>query len=167
MTQGEIPPPAAAPAPPAIAPEARQFDFWIGDWDLTWGEGEQGTNRIRAILDGRVIEEQFDGRPATTLRGLSVSTYTPALGKWQQTWVDNEGSYLDFTGGWEAGPPARMVLTRSAIVQGTPVLQRMVWHHITPGTLDWNWERSADDGATWQTVWAIHYQRKPTANPGA
>ncbi len=23
-----------------------EFDFWIGNWDLTWGENDRGTNRI-------------------------------------------------------------------------------------------------------------------------
>src|SRR4051794_21470059 len=93
--------------------EARQFDFWLGDWDLTWGEDQRGRNVITAILDGRVIQEQFDGLAATPLRGMSVSVYDERQGRWQQTWVDNSGGYLDFTGGWADG---RMVLTRPATV---------------------------------------------------
>ena len=34
----------------SLLPEARQFDFWIGDWDATWGEDQRGTNRVRSIL---------------------------------------------------------------------------------------------------------------------
>jgi hypothetical protein len=71
--------------------EARQFDFWIGDWDAHWGDGARGTNIIRAVLDDAVILENFDGRPGTPLLGMSVSVYNAALGKWQQTWVDNQG----------------------------------------------------------------------------
>ena len=80
------------------SPELRQFDFWLGEWDLTWGESGRGINRITAVLDNRVIQEEFDGTPSTPLRGLSVSTYNAQMGKWQQTWVDNTGSYLDFVG---------------------------------------------------------------------
>ncbi len=137
--------------------ELRQFDFWLGDWDLTWGEDGRGTNRITAVLDKRVIQEQFDGTPSTPLRGLSVSTYNTTLGKWQQTWVDNSGSYLDFVGEFADG---KMILSREATLQGKPILQRMVWYNITKQALDWNWERSEDGGETWQIMWQIRYQRK-------
>jgi hypothetical protein len=53
---------------------ARQFDFWLGEWDLTWGDGEHGTNSIYLDFDGRVIVESFDGRPSTGLQGMSIST---------------------------------------------------------------------------------------------
>ena len=89
--------------------------------------------------------------------GVSVSTFNPALGKWQQTWVDNSGGYLDFTGEFVDG---KMILSREAIVQEKPIKQRMVFYNIAENELDWNWERSNDDGETWQVVWHIHYQRK-------
>ena len=37
------------------------------------------------------------------LRGLSVSLFNARSGKWQQTWVDNEGAYLDFVGEFKDG----------------------------------------------------------------
>jgi hypothetical protein len=67
-------------------PPERQFDFWLGDWQLAWGEGQQGTNRIDKILDGKVIREQFDGNPAMPFQGLSLSVYNPGLEEWRQTW---------------------------------------------------------------------------------
>jgi hypothetical protein len=44
---------------------ARDFDFWLGDWDVSWGEGERGTNVTEAIFGSKVILERFDGRPRT------------------------------------------------------------------------------------------------------
>lgn len=148
---------------PCSQPEAQQFDFWIGAWDLAWGEGAGGRNVIEKTLGNCVIVENFDGSPATPLRGMSVSTYNARLQQWQQTWVDNQGSYLDFTGGWQ---DSRMVLQREATVDGSKVLQRMVWFDITPDALRWNWERSVDDGATWEVLWAITYTRAEAQRPG-
>ena len=141
----------------ALSPEARQFDFWIGDWDATWGEDQRGTNRVRSILEDAVILENFDGTPGTPLRGMSVSTYNAAIGKWQQTWVDNQASYLDFVGEWQGD---RMALQRAATIDGRRCLQRMVWYNIALDQFDWNWERSDDDGQTWHVLWKIHYSRK-------
>lgn len=139
-------------------PAARQFDFWIGEWKLAWGEKGHGTNTVRRILNDCVIEERFVGQmPDGPYRGRSVSAYDPERGVWLQTWVDDRGSYLDFSGGLEDG---RMVLQRETVKDGGPVLQRMVWYNISDHELDWNWEQSEDGGATWTTRWHIHYTRQ-------
>lgn len=141
----------------AEPPQLSQFAFWIGDWDLTWGEDgqERGTNRIRPILNGKVVLEEFDGAPALDFRGKSVSVYDPARG-WLQTWVDNAGAYLDFSGGMQGD---RMVLSRQFEREGQTVHQRMVWYNIRPDEMDWNWERSTD-GQNWEVLWHIHYRRR-------
>ena len=88
---------------------------------------------------------------------MSVSAYDAERGRWCQTWVDNSGSYLDFTGTFEDG---KMILSRDAIVRGEACKQRMVWYNIEASQLDWNWERSDDGGITWRVLWQIHYQKK-------
>jgi hypothetical protein len=134
-----------------------EFDFWIGDWDLSWADGGKGTNRISKRLDDRVVIEEFDGAPGTPLKGMSVSVFDTLLWKWRQVWVDNSGGYLDFIGGRVDG---KMVLQRSAEREGKPILQRMVWYGIARDSLEWNWERSEDGGGTWTVLWKIHYRRK-------
>lgn len=134
-----------------------QFDFWLGEWDLTWGENRKGTNSITKILDGCVVLEQFDATLTAPFRGLSLSVYDAQSGEWQQTWVDNTYGYLVFRGRFSDGI---MELRRTAHEHGRPFLQRMLWYNIAPDSLDWNWERSDDDGRTWQTLWSIHYRRK-------
>ena len=131
-----------------------QFDFWLGAWDCTWGEDGKGSNRVLRIMDDKVIQENFS---APDLLGMSVSVYDPERKVWCQTWVDNNGTYLDFTGGFEDG---RMVLVRDAVVRGEACKQRMVWFNIEPGQFDWNWERSDDGGQTWRVLWKIRYVRK-------
>lgn len=131
-----------------------QFDFWLGSWDVSW-EGGSGTNTISKILDGRVIQEQFE---APQLRGLSVSVFNERSGRWHQTWVDNSGGYLDFVGGME--DDGRMILSRQMEQEGHTFQQRMVWYDIAPDSLEWHWERSADAGQSWQLLWHISYQRK-------
>ena len=143
--------------PPCSGPEFRQFDFWLGTWDLAWSDGGRGSNSISAILDSCVVQEEFDGRPAMYFTGKSVSTFDRRQALWKQTWVDNQGGYLDFVGGWQGD---RMVLTRVAVVDSAGVIQRMVWYDIEPDRLEWNWERSKDDGKTWEVLWQIHYLRR-------
>ena len=80
---------------PCSTPEFRQFDFWVGEWEVSWptsasteGKAGSGTNRIHIALDKCVIVENFDGTPKIPLRGMSVSVYNVRKKKWQQTWVD-------------------------------------------------------------------------------
>lgn len=91
------------------------------------------------------------------MTGRSYSVYNPRTGKWHQTWVDNQGGYLDFTGQWKDD---RMVLSRSFEAKGKKIMQRMVWYNISHQKFDWNWERSEDGGKTWKVNWQIHYTRK-------
>ena len=131
-----------------------QFDFWLGEWDVTWGERDSGTNRIERVLGDKIIQENF---ATQDLHGLSFSAYDAERSLWCQTWVDNSGSYLDFTGNFEEG---KMILSREGIVRGEACKQRMVWYNIEADQFDWNWERSDDGGTTWRVVWQIKYARK-------
>lgn len=142
-------------------PEATQFDFWIGTWEGSWqnenGVTEKGTNVISKILGSCVVEENFSTEDGTFI-GKSVSVYNSYKKSWQQTWVDNSGAYLDFTGGLDGD---RMIMSRkSARKDGSPGLNRMVFYDITKNDFQWNWESSIDDGKTWTLLWKIHYVRK-------
>jgi hypothetical protein len=146
---------------PCSYPEAAQFDFWIGKWKVEWvdkdGVKGNGANTIKKILDGCVIEENFDGNPGTPLIGKSLSVFVPKLKKWKQTWVDNFGSYLDFTGEFTEN---KMVLSRELMDnEGKKIFQRMVFYNINKDSLDWNWERSLDEGKNWELLWKIHYTK--------
>ena len=135
--------------------EFRQLDFWVGDWNLSW-QGGNGTNHIKKSFEACVIEENFDGHPSQHLKGHSVSVYDAPSKQWKQTWVDNEGGYLDFIGDFKDG---QMTLQREAVQNGQKTLQRMVWKNITANELDWSWEASTDGGKTWQVNWPVHYKR--------
>lgn len=153
------------PTAPAIPSGASQFDFWLGDWDVSWGDGLSGTNHVRKVLGDRVVQEDFDGERDAQLHGLSVSVCGND-GRWRQTWVDDNGTYLHFVGGWEgestdpAEPGPRMVLVHSREIEGKPVQLRMVWSDIEPDSLTWRWQRSDDGGATWTTNWELAYWRR-------
>ena len=147
--------------PPCSYPEAKQFDFWVGTWKAEWknkdGIEREGTNTIKKILGGCVVEENFDGNPGAPLIGKSLSVYVPRLKKWKQTWVDNSGGYLDFVGGFKQG---KMILSRDLLnKEGKEISQRMVYYNIKEGSFDWNWERSLDNGKSWNVMWKIQYTR--------
>lgn len=147
-----------AQAPPTcIAPEAAQFDFWVGEWDLTWGENLRGTNSVRKLWNACTIEENFTD-PNTNLQGKSWSVYDPKKKKWQQTWIDNNGSYMLFEGEFKDG---QMLLSRQqSNAQGELQHFKMLFYNIAQNSFDWAWQQSKDNCQTWETLWQIHYQRR-------
>ena len=145
------------------APEASQFDFWLGSWDChssyhdSLGVDHPYTvhNTITKELGGCVIEENFDGS-SIGLVGRSLSVYNTDLGKWQQTWVDNNGSYMDFIGEFVDGV---MTLGRTVTKDGVTYTQRMRFTEITDSSFIWFWERSDDGGESWKIQWRLDYER--------
>ena len=166
LTSIIVTPVFSQPGEPCSSPQSAQFDFWIGDWEVSWtdsgGNTITGTNRVEKRFGGCVIQENFTD-PSTGFEGTSWSVYIPVEDQWKQTWVDNQGGYLDFTGAFDG---ETMALSRKSTRGATPFHQRMVWYNITNDELDWNWERSDDDGDTWILLWQIHYKRKASSPPG-
>lgn len=146
-----------------VGPGFDDLDFWLGDWTVSWtatdGRPVQGVNRVRRTLDGCAVVEEFDGSPGGPLKGMSVSAYDPRRKVWKQTWVDNQASYLDFEGGRADHDGQRFILARAATVNGQPVRQRMIFRDVQADRLVWQWQRSRDDGATWDTLWTLRYAR--------
>ncbi len=144
---------------PCSSEAHRALDFWVGEWTVTWtgpeGAQQQGHNSISQTLDGCVIYEQFDGNPGNNLIGRSMSTYAGQYGTWKQVWMDNQGSYLPFSGGPDGD---RFILTMDRASDEVPYL-RMVFENITEDALDWRWQQSQDEGATWEDRWHLRYSR--------
>jgi len=148
--------------PPCEGAEFRQMDFWLGTWVVKWeaspgSPAGEGANVVTKVLGGCVVEENFDGGPATAnMIGNSVSIFHKPLGLWRQTWVDNQGGYFDLTGGPDG--ENRFVLTNVRLSDKAPHL-RMVFEDIEPDSLIWRWQGSTD-GENWTDRWVISYARK-------
>ncbi|MFZ1686011.1 MAG: hypothetical protein WAU70_01200 [Flavobacteriales bacterium] len=139
-------------------PMTTQFDFWIGQWDLTWADGGKGTNTITKEMNGHVVHEHF-ADPATNYHGESWSMWDAPANKWKQTWVDDQGNYMAFEGG-QVEDRMELSMHQPDKKTGEPVLWRMVFFNITPNAFDWEWRSSPDEGKTWELKWAIHYVRR-------
>jgi hypothetical protein len=163
---------SAAPATSAAceAPEFRQLDFWLGDWDVVvharkspgvdeWADA-RGTQHVEKLLGGCAVAETFSAEgPGPAWAGRSYSVWQPQLGKWRQTWVDDQGSYLAFVGGVEDGVMALYGESRT-LPDGTAVQMRMTWLDVRPESLRWEWQRSTDGGKSWLAMMVIRYTRR-------
>ncbi len=136
---------------------AAQFDFWLGQWELSWNDTGRGVNSITKEFGGHVIQENFYDS-SSQFFGKSWSVYDSTTRLWKQTWVDNQGGYIVLSGKFENG---KMTLATQPVTRkGKVTVSRMVFYNISSGSFDWNWEHSTDGGRNWALSWKIHYRRK-------
>ena len=150
------PPAPQGPPPDCSAPEHRQFDFWIGEWDVTIQGRKVGENRITLEESGCLIHEHWrDNRGGT---GQSFNFYDRADGKWHQVWVSSTGAVLDLAGDYRDGKLAYKGETKQP--NGTVVLHELTFSQNADGTVRQHWQTSTDGGKTWKVGWDGLYTRR-------
>lgn len=155
------PPPVAAPRSAGCADGPyREFDFWIGEWDVYDAQGTRvGQNLITREQDGCLLVEHWTARRGGET-GTSFNYYDIRDRKWHQLYIDNSGNagaYPAMAGRLENG---RMVMLTAD--EGDR-FSRWTWFVVSPGRVRQMAERSLDHGATWQTTWFSTYVRKGEA----
>jgi hypothetical protein len=141
----------------------RQFDFWIGSWDMVPNgavlkpDQRPSSNVITLVHDGCVLVENWSA--ATGGTGMSVNIYDRSRGQWHQTWVDSGGGVHEYWGGLEGD---RMVFFGTMPVPSTPQLLmrvRLTFFRQGPDTVRQLSERLNADG-TWSTNYDLIYTRR-------
>lgn len=139
------------------------FDFWLGKWNLTWtgpnGAIEKGSNHIHTILDGKVIQENFEALTGSQkgFKGISISVYNSNAKTWRQTWMDNQSANINLMG--KTDGDKRIFQTSEFEINGVKTTSRMVFYDITADSFVWDWEQSNDGGNSWSLAWRINYKR--------
>ena len=149
---------ASAQAPkPCETDQHREFDFWVGDWEVTQPDGTvAGTNRIEKILNGCVLKENWVG--ASGMRGESYNIPSAQNGGWHQTWVDTTGRLLQLDGALREG---KMVLGGETTgSDGQKIRHEIVWTPLDDGRVKQHWRISRDSGKTWNDAFVGLYARK-------
>ena len=146
--------------PCADTPENRQFDFWLGDWNVESAQGgvPAGQSHIELILGDCVVQEnwQSNGNPYS---GKSYNIYNAALKRWEQYWVDNVGGNIFFYGGLKDGV---MDYWTDEIPQpdGTKLKRHLQFFKIGPDEVRQFSQGSTDGGKTWHVEYDFTYKRK-------
>jgi hypothetical protein len=146
--------------PCASTPENRQFDFWLGEWNVetTQGGVPAGQSKIELILGDCVIQEnwQSDGNPYS---GKSYNMYNAALKRWEQYRVDDSAGNIFFYGGLKDGV---MDYWTDEIPQpaGPPLKRHLQFIKLAPDKVRQYSQGSTDGGKTWKLEYDFTYIRK-------
>lgn len=149
-------PPKPSPSPACVAPEFRQFDFWLGKWNVTDPQGKQlGTSEISRASEGCAVREQWTSARGTT--GMSINYYDEADHQWHQDWVGGNGTILHLRGGLKSGA---MVLTGESRGGKGTIINRITWTPLADGKVQQQWETSTNTGKTWKTIFVGIYEKQ-------
>jgi len=133
----------------------RQFDFWLGEWEVKDAEGKlAGESSITSDLSGCVVFEHYR---TPTYSGKSINIFDVTDGKWHQTWVDVTGVLTEYTGGIEDG---KMIYVADEVRNGNPVLLKMTFTKKEDGSVRQFGEFSSDKGKTWKVRYDLLYLKK-------
>lgn len=154
----------AKPPPACSAPEHRQFDFWVGSWDVfPTGKTERAaTSLVEKLYSGCTIRENWS--PVNGGGGGSLNMYDPADGRWHQTWHGSSNERVEFAGGLVEGA---MVLTgywANAQGPGKHGLVRMTFSKSGDGAVRQLGEISTDHGVSWGSFFDLTYKPRIPSN---
>jgi hypothetical protein len=138
----------------------RQLDYWLGNWKIG-AEGSSGSahSTVSLSLDKCLVVENWDGGKGHY--GQNVLGYSADDKSWYGMFADNEGRVHVFTSGKIASGSAEFE-GASLGPNGESILNRVKVIRLNPDKVEQTWEKSNDNGATWNVVFRGEYWR---ANP--
>ena len=149
--QQPAPTPAKPAAAPCTAPENRQFDFWVGRWDVypTGKDKLVAHSLIESVYGGCGVRENW--MPLSNQPGGSLNIYVPEEKRWEQFWIDSQGSRAIFTGGWNG---------KAMVIQGkwAGPLVRISYSKNADGSVRQFGEQSTDEGKNWAPSFDLTYR---------
>ena len=152
---------AQGAAPGCKSAEHRQFDFWVGRWDVypTGKDQQVARSLIESLYDGCVIRENW--MPVSGTPGGSLNTYDPEDRKWHQVWMDAGNARVSFEGDYVVD---RMILTgfwKGAEGPRKDGLVRMTYSRLDGGAVRQFGEISKDQGTSWKPFFDFTYKPVP------
>lgn len=166
------------PVSSALPAESREFDFWVGSWDvnlrvrqpdLTWADTHRAVAHVYPILAGKAVLELWSEDAVDGIAGYSVRYFDTAREEWV-LWLNwpgaNRSGSSSLSGTFRHGRGA-FYSTRSA-PDGTETISRYTFSDITDSSLRWDDAFSSDGGETWTHSWIMEFTRtaaKPVLDP--
>jgi len=140
------------------SPEAAQFDFWLGEWEVRGPDGRLlGYNTVTREDGGCAIHEDWRGNAGST--GSSMTFYLPSRGQWRQVWIGSGGTHIDMTGGLDDGD-MHLEGTIEYLDQDQVIAFRGIWSVGAGGRVRQRMEQFDLVSQTWE-LWFDGFYRHP------
>jgi len=148
-------------APCDYDPLYRQFDFWVGDWDVVRTDNGMaaGLSHIERVIGNCVIWESWTSLGNSGYTGKSYNIYNPDYKRWEQFWVDSAGTMIHFYGKLNDGV---MDFYTDDVPQadGSTLKRHLQFFNQSPDRVRQFSQGSKDGGKTWNVEYDLTYNRK-------
>ena len=146
-------------AAPCNDAEFKQFDFWLGDWDVASSSDgvHQGSSHISKEMNGCVVWENWTSAGGPYF-GKSYNTWNSNLKRWEQYWVDNSGGVMFFHGSLKENI---MDYWTDDVPQSTggTLMRHLQFFNLGSDKVRQFSQGSSDGGKTWHTEYDLIYTR--------
>jgi tetratricopeptide (TPR) repeat protein len=151
--------------PCMVVAQAREFDFWVGEWDV-YPNGASvivGHSKVEVASGGCMILENWTALGSAPNTGKSMNYVNAATGKWEQFWLGSGGLTVTnpqkFVNG-EYRDAAMRFDFETLTPQNQKQIGRFIFFNMGPDQVRQFNEVSSDDGKTWTTTYDLIYKRK-------
>jgi hypothetical protein len=146
-------------------PHAREFDFWVGEWDV-YPNGAAlliGHSKVEVASGGCMVLENWTALGPVPNTGKSMNYVNSATGKWEQHWIGSGGLNLNnpqkfINGEYKDG--AMRFEFETTTPQNQKLIGRFIFFNMGPDQVRQFNETSNDGGKTWTTVYDFIYKRR-------
>ena len=140
-------------------PEYRQFDFWVGEWEVrNPNDVVVGNSVIELVVNDCLILENWTNSRGVT--GKSMNFYDLQDNKWHQLWMGSNGIPIRFVGEYNSERKSMDYTGKGIGQNGAEVDFRFTFFHVSDNHVRQLWEQSADGGESWVTLFDGQYHRK-------
>ncbi len=150
--------PIAAAEGPCSDPAYRQWDFWVGEWDVRSVDGQpQGTNSITQEENGCLIVERWTSAAGGT--GQSYNFYHLGDEQWHQLWI-SPGAIIEYSGGLTDDGAMKLDGTITYQTNGVQAQFTGSWTPNEDGTVLQEFKQWDDATNTWKNWFTGVYHRQ-------
>lgn len=146
-----------------VPPESRQLEFWEGDWNIQWdtinGGLARGKNIAGYILERRVFQENWDGRPGMNMTGKSWFVFDARRKLWQQIWVSDQGEFSLREGRFMNGELVMKAVKNEISATGVEFEIQSIYRDIKDDSFKVEVQRRRTGTDKWNTIWLFEYKR--------
>jgi len=145
--------------PCSADPKQREFDFWIGEWDVFQNGTTQlvGHSLVQKVSGECALLENWDAsRGGGT--GKSLNYFDVLNNSWEQDWIGSMGGPQRYLNG--VLKDSAMRFTYEAMNNGKKVTGNFIFYNLGPGKVRQYQDVSDDDGKTFAVSYDFIYIRK-------
>lgn len=167
-----LPTPQTASAQGPCTGPYRDFDFWIGEWDVLnrnrpeaegrWYDTGMATDRIYPIAGGCGIAEHWRGDAyGEFIEGFSLRAFNPNSGQWDMAllWPSDGQPRFGVLGGAFRHNRGEF-FSRGLTPAGDTTVTRFTFSDITPDAVRWQDGTSVNGGLSWTSTWIMEFTRR-------